>query len=319
MQIIGTSAAILIVAFLAQAVPAAAEQLRRIDTIESYTNSISVFAGVARGSEARKVLFEIEKTWKGSASREIEVGFPSKRGVPTEPVIGDAYVVYMGAGEAARLLPYAPKSREVAVLDALSRTRYRVLAALDRGPVDRAGTLREAGPRPPPRSAEESQRKTEGFQKAHAFITEQRCEEALPYLEANIAEWPEAVDLDYEYAWAALCYARTGGLPKALSAYAMLTTRFFGFVPYKAGMNWEFQLRVIRDAVAGSNSEHAGATLQQMEDLHIAAIRAFRLDMLATVAAAERGDLVASARLAGPRFSPEFPKLIAAGVLGLKH
>jgi len=319
MRIIGASAAILIFGLMAQAVPAVAEQLRRIDTIESYTNSSHVFAGVALGREARKVRFKIEKTWKGNVSREIEVGFPWNRGSPTEPVVGDAYIVYMSAAEVAQLLPYVPDSREVAVLDTLSRTRYRVLAASGKGREDGADAPREEGPRPPSRSAEDSTRKTEGFQKAHALITEQRCSEALPYLEANIAEWPDAIDLDYEYAWAALCYARTENLAKALSAYDMLTTRFFGFVPYKSGMNWEFQLRVIRDAVAVSNSEQAGATLQQMEDLHVAAIRAFRLDLLATVAAAERGDPVASARLAGPRFSPELPKLIAAGVLGLKR
>jgi len=319
MQIIGTSTAILTVAFLALAVPAAAEQLRRIDTIDSYEHSRNVFAGIALGSDARKVRFKIEKTWKGDFSREIEVGFPSKRGSPTEPAIGDAYIVYMSAAEIGQLVPYLPNSREVAVLDALSRTRYRVLAALQKGRGDGAGTPRNPGPPPPPRSAEDTTQKSERFRKAHALITEWRCSEALPLLEANIAAWPDAVDLDYEFAWAALCYARTGDLAKALSAYEMLTTSFFGFVPYKSGMNWEFQLRAIRDAIAGSSSEQAGATLQQMEDLQVAAIRAFRLDLLATLSAAERGDPVASARLAGPRFSPELPKLIAAGVLGLKR
>lgn len=141
----------------------------------------------------------------------------------------------------------------------------------------------------------------------------------MPLLEANIAAWPDAVDRDYEFAWAALCYARTGDLAKALSAYEMLTTSFVGFVPYSSGMNWEFQLPAIRDAIAYSSPEQAGATLQQMEDLHVAAIRAFRLDLLATLSAAERGDPVAAAHLAGPRFSPELRKLIAAGLLGLKR
>ena len=97
----------------------------------------------------------------------------------------------------------------------------------------------------------------------------------------------------------------------------MVTTRFFGFVPFHKGMNWEFQLRAVRDAT--SNSEQATATLRQMEDLHVAAIRAFHLDLLDTVAAAERGDLVSLSRLSGPRFSPELPKLIAARVLVLRR
>jgi hypothetical protein len=312
-----TCAAILAIAVLAHAGSARSEQLLRIDTIESFNHSKSVFAGIALGHDERKVRFRIEKTWKGSVSGETEFDLGTKRGVRSKPVIGGAYIVYVLGGEIALLRPYTANSRDEALLEDLSDTRYGVLYAARRGRKDIVGGPEEDPPRPPPRSSEDSTRKSERFQRAHALISDQRCAEALPLLEASIGEWPNASDVDYEYAWSALCYARKGYLKKSLSAYEMVTTRFFGFVPYHGGMNWEFQLRAVRDAI--SNSEQATATLRQMEDLHVAAIRAFHLDLLDTVAAAERGDLVSSSRLSGPRFSPELPKLIAARVLVLRR
>ena len=64
------------------------------------------------------------------------------------------------------------------------------------------------------------------FQEAYALIQNGHFRTALTLLQRNIAETPDAGDIDYAYGWAVVCAAHLGDLDLTLKYYEVMRTRF---------------------------------------------------------------------------------------------
>lgn len=150
------------------------------------------------------------------------------------------------------------------------------------------------------------------FDVAHAMIHDGRFADALPLLEANIAESPDAGDIDYSFAWAMVAAAHLCDFDKALRYYRTVATDFAGSLTTGAGgatRTWADQRDVARRAVA--TCEGGQATAGQMAALDEES-RAIELrEALDLACRAQAGDQIARWHL------PEsvWGELIAEGYL----
>jgi hypothetical protein len=196
-------------------------------------------------------------------------------------------------GELRQLL----KSRHPAV----TRAARNALEMLD---IDQPGVLSETELEAA-RAARASpdvtrQADAERFTKAYALIQQGKYEEALRLLEQNIAETPNAGNIDYSYAWGCVCAAHLGRLDKTLEYYRVMRTRFYGWLHLGAnGANrkWDSQLEMVRRAVASSEHSEKDVVLKKMAVLDELARRLMLADLEQLSRRAAGGDQVAILQL----------------------
>jgi len=175
-------------------------------------------------------------------------------------------------------------------LDMLGADRPDALSAVELGVVDgpRASfdvTLQADGKR---------------FTKAYALIQEGKYEQALSLLKLNIAETPNAGNIDYSYGWACLCAAHLGRLDDTLDYYRVIRTHFYGWPHLGANgakRNWDDQLAMAQRAVAHSADPERDSVLKKMTELDEWARRKMLADLEQLARRAARGDQVAILQL----------------------
>lgn len=119
------------------------------------------------------------------------------------------------------------------------------------------------------------QDKAAKFQPAYQLIQKKDYEKALPILQQNIREYPEAETIDYEYVWGFLCLAQLGRFQEMEEYYAVIRQRgYAGEVRDKVtDMNRDWALRIMdaRDALEKRLDEPgARQTLRKLAALEVA-------------------------------------------------
>lgn len=70
----------------------------------------------------------------------------------------------------------------------------------------------------------------ERFLVAYDRISQGHYEEALDLLRQNMRDTPDAIDIDYDFAWATLCLAHLCRTDEFLEYYRVMRTRFYGLI-----------------------------------------------------------------------------------------
>ncbi len=138
------------------------------------------------------------------------------------------------------------------------------------------------------------------FTKAYALIQEGQYEQALNLLKLNIAETPNAGNIDYSYGWACLCAAHLGRLDETLDYYRVMRTHFYGWLHVGAnGANrkWDDQLAMAQRAVAHCDDPEKDSVLKKMTELDEWARRKMLADLERLARRAAGGDQVAILQL----------------------
>jgi hypothetical protein len=88
---------------------------------------------------------------------------------------------------------------------------------------------------------------------------------ALQLLEANIAQHPDAYDIDYDYGWATLCAAHVRDYEKLIRYYTVVRTRSYGWQTSGGGQrNWDRVLEQARLALASPSEPAARGMLAKL-------------------------------------------------------
>lgn len=91
------------------------------------------------------------------------------------------------------------------------------------------------------------------FQPAYQLIQQKDYEKALPILQQNIRDYPQAETIDYEYVWGFLCLAHLGRFQEMEEYYAIILQRgFTGEVRDKVtdmSRDWASRISAARDAI----------------------------------------------------------------------
>lgn len=119
------------------------------------------------------------------------------------------------------------------------------------------------------------QDKAAKFQPAYQLIQQKDYEKALPILQQNIRDYPQAETIDYEYVWGFYCLAQLGRFQEMEEYYAIILQRgFTGEVRDKVtDMSRDWTLRIIeaRDALEKRlNEPGARHTLHKLAEIEAA-------------------------------------------------
>jgi tetratricopeptide (TPR) repeat protein len=158
------------------------------------------------------------------------------------------------------------------------------------------------------------------FQKAYALIQAGDFDAALSLLEQNIAETPDATDIDYAYGWAVVCAAHLGDVDRTLTYYKVLRTRFGGWKSTGAGganRIWDHNLTVARQALQAGGVADKKRVLQQLDELDRLGRESAVRELKALIRRVQAGDQIAIEQLRSTSHIQPFIDLIVDGELGL--
>lgn len=137
-------------------------------------------------------------------------------------------------------------------------------------------------------------------------------ERALRLLQKNIGETPDAVDVDYDYAWAMVCAANLGRYELALDYYRIIVTDFYGWVTNNGvTRNWIDQRETVRNELAQQKTGESGRILKEMTKLEDLAAQRFQQEALALIRQASDGDKASAEALNSRRYQQILVTLIA--------
>ena len=164
------------------------------------------------------------------------------------------------------------------------------------------------------------QQDSDRFQKAYALIQAGKYDAALPLLEQNIADTPNATNIDYAYGWAVVCAAHLGDVDRTLTYYKVVRTRFGGWQHTGAGgahRIWENNLAMARRAIKAGRAPGKERVLKQMDEFDRLGRELAVRELKALVRRVEAGDQVAVDQLRGTSHIQPFIDLIVDGQLKL--
>ncbi len=119
------------------------------------------------------------------------------------------------------------------------------------------------------------QDKAAKFQPAYQLIQQKEYEKALPILQQNIRDYPQAETIDFEYVWGFLCLAHLGRFQEMEEYYAIILERgYTGEVRDKVtdmSRDWASRISQAEDALEKRLDEPgARQTLRKLAALEIA-------------------------------------------------
>jgi hypothetical protein len=155
---------------------------------------------------------------------------------------------------------------------------------------------------PGQRANDDVQQDEKRFQTAYALIQDGKFGAALRALRQNIAETPDAGNIDYAYGWATVCAAHLGDAELTLAYYETMRTRFFGWRRLGAKgaqRNWDNNLNMARQAVAASGlpEKERERILARMTELDRLGRDSAIKELKVLIRRAQEGDQVAIGQL----------------------
>ncbi len=102
----------------------------------------------------------------------------------------------------------------------------------------------------PMKSICQNRHNQERFHTAWKLIQQKKYDSAIILIKENIAETPNASDIDYDYAWGTLCLAKLCRLDELVQYYEVMRMKFYG--PLQSGgaiRNWDDKLNKAKQSV----------------------------------------------------------------------
>src|SRR3954468_19587132 len=158
------------------------------------------------------------------------------------------------------------------------------------------------------------------FQKAYALIQAGDFDAALSLLEQNIAETPDATDIDYAYGRAVVCAAHLGDVDRTLNYYKVMRSRFGGWQRTGAGganRIWDHNLTLARQALQAGGAPDKKRVLQQLDECARLGRESAVRELKALIRRVQAGDQIAIEQLRSTSHIQPFIDLIVDGELKL--
>ena len=285
--------------------------------INLFMDSSAVFSGrptavkVLEGAKVarwREITFAVTKRWKGPEVASLQVlAAPEHWFCPGYEIGDKEYIVFAAPSSRSSLGPklgefvidsicsnrlhLAERSAEtIRELDSLKKVAETGCFTCDAG-VDSKEKLTT-----PERLDAESEgsQNSARFSKAYDLIQKGDFASALTLLQQNIAETPQAVDIDYSYGWGTLCLAELGRFEEALEYYRVMQTRFYGDqVDNGRHRMWGDQLDKTKKLLQRSSHPRKQELLAEMELIDSQTYDRALADTEKLIRRAQRGDLIA--------------------------
>lgn len=106
------------------------------------------------------------------------------------------------------------------------------------------------------------------FYKAWELIQQDNYDQAIILLEKNIAETPDASDIDYEYAWGTLCLAKLCRLDEMVQFYEVVRMKFYG--PSRVGggiRDWDDKLEEVKKSILSCPDTNSNLIMDKLDQI----------------------------------------------------
>lgn len=106
------------------------------------------------------------------------------------------------------------------------------------------------------------------FYEAWELIQQEDYDQAIILLKKNIAETPDALDLDYDYAWGTLCLAKLCRLDEMVQFYEVVRMQFYG--PSRVGggiRDWDDTLEEVKKSIHSCPDTNTNLIIDKLDQI----------------------------------------------------